>query len=141
MTKTIKKLMVLVMVALISVTAAFAFERKGGYTTHWYNTDPEVVLTMPSVIDILSQEGLSPEDVTLEFTNRIQLEKAFKNPNLVEITQKMAEECCDAGCGQFVIGWFGEGVPEEHQYMILWLLDWPDGLKAYPFFYKITVNK
>jgi hypothetical protein len=25
----------------------------------------------------------------------------------------------DAGCGQFVIGWFGEGVPEEHQYMIL----------------------
>lgn len=136
-----KKLITMLAMMLTLATAAFAFERRGGYLTHWYNTQPEVVLTMPSVIDILSQEGLSPEDVTLEFTNEYQLEKAFNDTNLVEKIQPIAEECSDKGCGQFVIGWFGEGVPEKKQYLILWLLDWPDGLKAYPFFYKITINE
>lgn len=136
-----KKLITILTMMVLTVGITFAYERKGGYLTHWYNCQPEVVLTMPSVIDILSQEGLKPEDVTLEFTSEYQLEKAFNNTKMVETIQKMAEECSDAGCGQFVIGWFGEGVPEEHQYLILWLLDWPDGLKAYPFFYKMTINR
>lgn len=145
MKQMMKKLMVLAMVVLMSVSAAFAFERKGGYPTYHYDPSPEFVLAMPSVIDILSQEGLSPEDVTLEWASEGPLERAFNNTKLVESTKKMAEEYADEHTGegyeQFVIGWFGEGVPEKKQYLILWVLNWPDGLKAYPFFYRININK
>lgn len=136
-----KILMALVMIMAVAVSA-FGYERRGGYATVWNNTVPETVLTMPSVKDVLSQENINPENISLIPVSVEEYDSFYtevlSGESLFSLVEPIAIEAAKAGCGQFVYGQFGEGVTQTWT-IVLFNLDCKGSIVSYCC-YKIGPN-